>query len=385
MGKQVNLVMRAGPLRPALLQELESVRCPGRRVSSYYLDVDFHRLGGSEAARIALKDALHEIQGRIDQAGDGTDRQTLRRDWDAVEALVPGFAQQPRARGLACFVGSACDYGRAFALPWPVRTRCFFEERFVLWPLEQVLDQADRYCVCLTSKEEARVFLYQLGQIEDLATLFDEVPARIRFPDPFGELEYQRKHVESYHHHFRRVAEMLLRLYRREPFDHLVIGGLPETLPQFENHLHRYLKDRVVARWHLPVRSAVEDVRVRAEAEEQAILNHQACGLWQAIQEAGPPRAARGPEEVFAMLWQHRVHSMVVDPERVGSGMRCGRCGRLTSKGGACPECGGSLAPVPDAFTEAVREAIDQLAHVRPWTAHALSEEADGIAALGRY
>jgi peptide subunit release factor 1 (eRF1) len=379
------LQVHQGTLRPALLHELESLRCPGQRVSSYYLDVDFQRLGGGEAVRIALKDALDEIWRRIDQTDDCFNRRTLRRDWEAVQALAPDLARLRRSRGLACFVGSTCEYGRVFPLPWPVPTRCFFEDRFVLWPLEQVLDQSDRYCVCLTDKDEARVFLYYLGQVEELATVFDEVPGKIRFPDPFGELEYQRKHVEAFHRHFRRVADTLGRLYRREPFDHLIIGGQPETLPQFENHLHRCLQSRVVARWHLPVRSAVEDIRTQAQAEEQAVLNRQACGLWQAIQEAGPRRAALGPEEVFAMLWQRRAHSVLVDPGRTESGMRCGRCGRLTLKDDICPECGGPLAPVPDVFTEVVREAIDQDAHVRLWSVQVLLDRAGGVAALGRY
>jgi peptide subunit release factor 1 (eRF1) len=326
MMRNLSVSVHEGTLRPGLLHELESLRCPGQRVSSYYLDVDCRRLGG-EAARIALKDALDEIGRRIDQADNSFDRHTLRRDWDAVQALAPDLARLPRTRGLACFVGSVREYGRVFPLPWPVRTRCFFEERFVLWPLEQVLDQADRYCVCLTSKEEARVFLYYLGQAEELAAVFDEVPGKVRFPDPFGELEYQRKQVEGFHRHFQRVADTLLRLYRREPFDHLIIGGMPETLSQFENHLHRYLKDRLVARWHLPVRFAVVDVRARAEAEEQAVLNRQAGGLWQTIREAGPQRAALGPEEVFAMLWQRRAHSVLVDPDPADTGMRAAAAG----------------------------------------------------------
>jgi peptide subunit release factor 1 (eRF1) len=385
MTKKLNVAVHEGTLRPALLHELEALRCPGQRVSSYYLDVDFQRLGAGDAARIALKDALDEIWQRIDQTDNCFNRQTLRRDWEAVQALAPELARLHRSRGLACFVGSACEYGRVFPLPWPVRTRCFFEERFVLWPLEQVLDQSQRFCVCLTDKDEARVFLYYLGQVEELATLFDEVPGKVRFPDPFGEVEYQRKHVEAFHRHFQRVADTLLRLYRREPFDHLIIGGMPETLPQFENHLHRYLKDRLVARWHLPVRSAVVDVRARAEAEEQAVLNRQAGGLWQTIQEAGPQRAALGPEAVFAMLWQRRAHSILVYPGRAESGMRCGHCGRLTVKDGACPECGGSLAPVPDVLTEVARQAIDQSAHVRLWSVQILLAKAGGVAALGRY
>jgi peptide subunit release factor 1 (eRF1) len=385
MTKKLNVTIHEGTLRPALLSELEAVRCPGQQISSYYLDVDFQRLGGGEAARIALKDALDEVWRRIDQAGDGFNRHTLRRDWEAVQALASELMALRRPRGLACFVGSAAEYGRVFPLPWPVRTRCFFEERFVLWPLEQVLDQCERYCACLTDKDEARVFLYYLGQVEELATLLDEVPGKVRFPDPFSELEYQRKHVEAFHRHFRRVADTLSRFYRREPFEHLIIGGHPETLPQFENHLHRCLQGRVVARWHLPVRSTIEDIRAHAQAEEQAVLYRQACGLWQTIQEAGPQRTALGPEEVFAMLWQRRVHSILVDSGQAEPGRRCSRCGRLTLQEGDCPECGGPLVPVLDVFTEAVREAIEQSAHVRLWSEQVLLTKAGGMAALARY
>ena len=45
MTKKLNVAVHEGTLRPALLRELEAVRCPGQRISSYYLDVDFQRLG----------------------------------------------------------------------------------------------------------------------------------------------------------------------------------------------------------------------------------------------------------------------------------------------------------------------------------------------------
>lgn len=95
------LQVHQGTFRPALLHELEALRCSGQRVSSYYLDVDFQRLEGGEAIRIALKDALDEIWRRIDQTDDCFNRQTLRRDWEAVQALALDLARLRRPRGLA--------------------------------------------------------------------------------------------------------------------------------------------------------------------------------------------------------------------------------------------------------------------------------------------
>ena len=180
-------------------------------------------------------------------------RQALLRDWELVQELALAAVGERYTQALACFVASGADYSRVLRLAWPVRQRAFFEDRFVLWPLQQILDQSDRYAICLTDKDEARLFLYDFGRIEEVKDIVDEIPGRVRFPDPYHELEYMRKIIEHTHHHFDRVAELALRLLRREPFEHLIIGGLWEKLPDFESRLHRYLRDRIVARWDINV------------------------------------------------------------------------------------------------------------------------------------
>jgi Bacterial archaeo-eukaryotic release factor family 10 len=101
-----------------------------------------------------------------------------------------------------------------------VRDRVFFEDRFVLWPLQQVLDQSDRYGVVLCDKDEARLFLFYLEAIEEVLDVVDEIAGRIRFPDPYRELEYMRKNIEYIKHYFDNVAERALRLLQKEPFEH---------------------------------------------------------------------------------------------------------------------------------------------------------------------
>src|SRR5437764_472721 len=85
------------------------------------------------------------------------------------------------------------------------------------------------------------------GEREEMAETRDDVPAKVRFPDPFTESRFMHKRTEEVHHHFENAAEAALRLFEREPFEHLIIGGRPELLSQFESHLHRYLRDRIMA------------------------------------------------------------------------------------------------------------------------------------------
>jgi peptide subunit release factor 1 (eRF1) len=311
-------------------------------------------------------------------------RHALHRDWELVEELAPAVIGARSTRALACFVASDSGYGRAVRLPWPVRNRAFFEDRFVLWPLRQLLDQADRSGIILTDKEHARLFLFFLEQLEEVTSILDEVPGRIRFPDPIRAWHYMHKHVEHFHHHFERVAEEALRLGEREPFEHLIIGGRRETLPQFESQLHRYLRDRIIARWEIDVRAPTPQVLERALREEKQLLEQEARGIWKAIQDHRPQRGALGPEAVFAALGQRRVQALLVEPDVARPGFRCSACGRLSLNGGACAECGEKRVEVPDVIEETVHDAIEQSAQVRYWRGSAL-REVGAIAILKRF
>jgi len=381
-----SIAVHEGVIRPSLVAELESSRAADRRVSSYYLNLDLRRWGNAEAVRIAVKDALKLERDRIEQMDAPHEvRMALLRDSELVEELAPTGIDDRSTRSLACFVDSRSDNSRALRLPWPVRERAFFEDRFVLWPLRQLLDQSDRYGIVLTDKDDARLFLFFQEQIEEVKYIPDEVPGRIRFPVRWRELEYRRKRIEHFHDHFDKVSEKALRLLEREPFEHLIIGGLWETLPQFEQRLHRYLRDRIVARWDIDVmHTPTTEVRERAQREEEELLRRQAQDTWKAIQDYRPQRGAVGPEEVFAALWGRRVQTMLEEPDVVRPGFRCTSCGRLQLDDGPCVECGGKKDEVRDIFEEAVLEAIDQDAHVRYWKDPAL-HEVDSLAALRRY
>jgi peptide subunit release factor 1 (eRF1) len=379
------ITLHEGVVRPSLVAALEAFRAPDHLVSSYYLNLDPPSAATREAVQLVVKNTLAQARERIDQLDAASAvRNALRRDWELVQELMPTATGERHTRSLACFVASDASYGRALRLPWRVRDRTFFEDRFVLWPLRQILDQADRFGIILTDKETARLFLFFMEQIEEVTGIMDDVPGRVRFPDPFGESHYVHKHVEHFHHHFERVSEVGLRLFEWEPFAHLIIGGRWETLPQFESRLHRYLRDRIVTRWEIDVHTLLPQIRERVLQEEQKVLERQAQSIWKAIQDDRPHRGALGLEETVAALWQRRVQSLLVDPRGTRPGFRCSVCSRLHLINGACFECGGKVADVPDVFEEAIHDAVEQSAQVRYWQDPAL-HQVNSIAALKRF
>jgi len=376
-----------GVIRPDLVKALESFHAPGQRVSSYYLNLDPQRWGGFPSFARGLKTALAKNRQDIESLEVPHEvRQSLLHDLELVEELAPTAYGERFTRGLACFVASESGEGQVLRLPWPVRERFFYEDQFVLWPLKQLLDQSDRYAIILTDKGEARMFFFFLERIEGLSELQDQVPERIRFPVRTKEIEYRNKQVEYYHQHFDNVNETALRWLQREPFEHLIIGGLWDVLPVFESRLHRYLRDRIVARWkvddlHTPHLQILD----RARQEEQQFLNREAQAAWQTIQDNVPYQGALGPEEVFAALWRLRVDTLLEEPDVERPGFRCTNCTRLSMSNSPCVECGSDQkAEVEHIYEEALLDAIDQAAHVRYWNDPAL-HNVDSMAALRRF
>jgi hypothetical protein len=366
MAKDVTL--RETYIQRAVLEEIQGFSSPDVLVSSYYLDLDAEKSGTTEGMRIEVKNVLARQRKAI--AGldvDGETRHALVRDWESLfepALLTPG---ERDTRSLACFAASSAGIARVLRLPWPVRHRAFYEHQFVLWPLEEVLDQADRYVICLTDKDDARWYFFHLEQLELVGELADEVPGKVRFPVPIDEPDYIGKHHRHALYHFEKVAEELLKLFRRRPFEHLIIGGLWEVLPEFEQQLHSYLSERIVARWDLDVYTPPLEVERRTIDEEAQFLERQKEETWNSNNNEPPSRRAIGLDETLTALWLQQVDTMLVEPSAGAGGARCKLCGRMQRAAGACAECGGETAPVANLFDEAEHAAIEQSAHVRYW------------------
>lgn len=385
MDMTLSLTPHQGTIRPSLIAQLERLTAPERSASTYYLNINVPEWGNAEGPRIADKDVLAEARKQIDQLDvSHAGRQALHHDRELVEEFALATIGQRHTSAIACFLASEEGFARAVRLPWPVRSRFFFYDHFVLWPLRQLLEQADRYALALTDKDDARVFLYFAGQIEEISSILDVIPGKIRFPDPYGELKYRHKHTEHYHRHFAKVAQAVLRHFETESFECLIIGGLWETLHQFESYLHDNLRERIIARWDIDVHASEQETSQRARQEEQKLLEHQAETAWQAIQDLRAYRGALGPGEVLPALWQRRVQTLLIEPSLPRAGFRCQACDRLNTASGPCVECGGQMVRIPDLYEEACHQGVEQNAQVRYWKNPHL-HAVESIAAMKRF
>jgi peptide subunit release factor 1 (eRF1) len=258
-------------------------------------------------------------------------------------------------------------------------------------PLLEVTDEYERYAVALVEKDRARLFSVFMGALEESDALRDEqVPAR-HDQGGVSQSHFQRHHDLHVLWHLKRVAGRLAALFRRRPFDRLILAGPEEVTSELRALLPDALARRVAAVVPLETSANEREVlektleieaRVEREAEERLIQ--------ELLETAGAGgRATRGLAPTLEALWLGEVRTLVVADGAEAEGSECPRCGRLEAGDIAtCPACGNAMRSVHDVFHRAMARTIEQAGRVEVVhgdAARRLLEAGGGLGALLRF
>lgn len=357
----------------------------GAPVTSLYLNVDGWRFPRKADYLVRLEALLRAAR----QQAEGLDREARRSveaDLGAISAYVQERFERDGVRGLALFSSSEAGLWEAFALPRPVRNRAVVGPEPDVIPLEQLLETYPSICTALVDSEKARIFVAELGRIEEESDVWDEVPGR-HDQGGWAQMRYQR-HVDDHRQrHLKHVAGVLFHRFQARPFDHLVLAGPQEVVAELERELHDYLAQRVRARIHLPMVATPEQVLERSLALEEEITRERDRARVAALAEAAAADrgAVVGPEPTFGAVAAGRVGELLVDVDLSLPGATCRACGRPSLERGACPTCGGGMEAVPDVVEAAVALAVRQGARVETVNADAELADLGGIGAFLRF
>ena len=368
-------------IREQDIQRLQDLFGKGGPVVSLYLNVTPPRPFKSE-----LRSLIHEKREKLQAAGLTKD---LLGEIDGIfESLKEYVAElRPMERTRLLVIFAAKDFFQQYRLPVALPSRLYVDPDPYIRPLTVLLDEFNRYCVVLVDRKRARAFDMYLGEMEeDVGALESDTPSWISEGEGKGargtaigtgawagwrESKIQRHIADHVHRHFKEVAQLLFEHFKRRRFDRLIVGG-PEgaegkVVPQFLDHLHSYLRERLAGTFagelDLPVnevkRRALEVATHHERREEEALIERL---LTEAHREKG--LGVLGLNDVVLALMMSQVHTLVVEHDYHEQGWLCPRDHHLSMAPGTCPLCGGDLREVEDFVDEVVEEAIEQGAEI---------------------
>jgi peptide chain release factor subunit 1 len=271
-------------------------------------------------------------------------------------------------------------------VPRPVRNLAVVAPHPDVLQLETMLEVYESFCTVLVDSEKARIFLAELGRIEEQSDLVDDVPNR-HDQGGWSQARYQRHVGEHRQKHLKHVAEVLLRFFKRRSFDHLILAGPQEIVAEFEKELHDYLRQRILARMTLPMTASEGQILARSlQCEEDLDRRRVREAIDRIVAESSAGRhAVAGLAPTLTSLGESRVATMVVAVDLREPGRECPSCGRLGRRGRRCNTCGGQTREVPDVVEAAVIQALRQGARVETVAEDGAFAELGGIGALLRF
>ncbi len=361
----------------ALLRRLAEWDPAGFPVTSVYLSVDGRRFPRRSDYEVRLDELLRRGRSQTESMGKEAAR-SVEADLSAVSSFVRDRFERSAVRGIAVFSATAAGLWEEVLLPRPVRDRAVVGAQPDLLPLHALLETYESMCTALVDYEKARVFVAELGRIEEESDVWDEVPGRHE-QGGWAQMRFQR-HVDDHRQkHLKHVANVLFKLLKRRPFDHLVLAGSDEAVADLERELHDYLRQRVRARLHLPIVTSAEEVLARSLALEEELERDRERAKIERLAQAAAMggRGVAGLPGTLGALSESRLGELVVGIDLVAPGVTCPACDRLGAEGEVCPACGSALRPVPDVVEAAVAQAFRQGCTVETVT------EDGALAALG--
>ena len=348
-------------LDPETLKPLLELHLPTRGVLSAYLDISPEEVANNKV-RLKLRDMA---RAWLDSIEDRQERRAFEQEIERVENYLAYELTGP-GRTLVVFASQAADLWRVFHVPARIRTRVVWDERPYLRPLLTVMDEYERYGVVLTSREEARFFLFYMGEIAEYSfALHDYVPGRHK-QGGWAQMRFQR-HVDDHAlQHLRTVADVAVRLGERDNWQRLVLMGTEENVARVWENLPKAWQERVAGRIPASITDNINTIRDKVLALEQEIERQIEAERVERVITAAEKgqNGVLGYADVLLAVQQQRVDLLVVPEALEHPGWECHTCGGLVADilakaPAACPYCGGELKVVDDVVDLAMQKVLD--------------------------
>jgi hypothetical protein len=345
------------------LRRLAELRLDRPVVLSLYLDLDPSEFATPPARATAVRSLLDEAERRVRERNSLThdDRMALQASLERATAFLENDLPSDGAHALAVFASEQNGLFEALKLPRSVPNRVAIGHSPLVGPLAR-LARRERWCLALVNRRDARIFRGSPDGLREIQQIHDDVSGQ-HDQGGWSQARYQRGIEKEKDDHLKDTGDALMRHFKRQPFERLIVGGPREVVTDFEQKLHHYLGERLAGRIEVDVRSNPDQVLGAARPLIEKLEHEREQEALDRLAERG----ACGLEDVLPPLNERRVELLILDEQFGGvTGVQCLQCGWLGLEGDRCPADGSELAQLED-LTEAmielsVQQAADLLA-----------------------
>jgi peptide subunit release factor 1 (eRF1) len=262
--------------------------------------------------------------------------------------------------------------------------------------LTDVLDAYGRYGVILVDSEGARMFLFDLGELQEATGMMGEEVRRTKHGGASGVAGMRggmtartaRRGEAVVQRNLKEMAEATESFCDDNGCTRLVLGGTDANVSQFYDALPKAVQAKVIGSFTIDTDAPASEIQAlsmglieEVAQEREGELVKDLIANWK---RGGA--AAMGLSDTLAALQEHRASIVLIAAGYEASGHRCQECRFLMlTEREVCPLCGGSIEHVDDLVETMTHRALEQGVDVEIVRGNEELEEAGSVGALLRY
>ena len=332
-------------------------------VTSVFLDTDGARFPKATDYETRLDALLRDVRKAAERLEDAA-RDSVLADAEAVSRWVRGEFTRGDVRGLGLFA-SAGEVFETVQVAISVRNTARVGTSPYVVPLEVLLGRHHHLALVIIERDEARIFRYRLGRIEQYEGLVSDVQGQHE-QGGWSQARFQRSVNEEVRAHMKESGEILRRAHEDEAFDAVVVAGPHTEALDFVKGLHPYVKNLVHGEpVSIKLSATSDEIRGLLADVEQQLVSERRSKLLQrlaAAQGAGE-KGAWGLRAVIDAVNRKAIEVLMVVEGAGEPGYRSAT-GALSLRPDEAEAFGGPVEPVADVTDELIEEAVRSGAHI---------------------
>ena len=354
---------------------------------SFYFQPDPPQDRSHRREAIVAKDIVKQA---LKSAAASGKNGSLHADLERVLDLATNL--RGNARGKAVFACSARNFWKEYELPPHLgTTQIYLQPQFQLKPLAALLGAQPALCVVMIDRQRARFFDLRLDHLRENGAI---VHMLSRSASSYGYNGYEAGHAErrvseEALQHFKAVSERLRADFERGAWERVIVGCHDVNWPEFESHLHPYVKQRLIGRFSADVASVSnEEIRDHAGALlNQWITERASTKVSEALEFAkSNGRGVAGLRRVLQALETGEVQTIFLTENYSARAVQCPHCGHLDAHLiASCIACGRPTHELTDVCDAIIPIAIRRNIELFYLKEHDGLDRAGNIAALLRF
>ncbi len=368
--------MHANQLTDDVLRSLSEVEADEPVVVSMFVNLDPSEFATAPARSTQFNSLLNDLSEQIREGDLSHDAQeALKTDRERIERFLNEEIDVSDAAAVAIYSAQALDFFQAIKLADAIESAVHVDLRPMLEPIIAHEDDGD-WCVLLATRDSGRIFRGGPTGIREVRDVHSDVKNQHQ-QGGWSQARFERSVEQEVEWHLEAVTDLLFRMYKRRPFEHLIIGANNQNLrPALSSETHSYLLERLRGWIDIDEGLASEDdVFAAARVVMDDYLANEERMLLErfAAQRATDGRAVADLKGTLEALVEQRVETLLVNEGVDAEGTKCVTCGWIGTAGPVnCPVDETHLDRVDNIVEPAIQAAIQQSADV-----HVLSASGD--------